>query len=330
MYQLSFPHYHIEGPIMGLGLAALGRPGYINLGHGEDLNHTYDEAVMEAHAHQVLEAAYQSGIRYFDAARSYGKAEYFLSTWLEKRRFKKGEIIIGSKWGYTYTANWQVKAEKHEVKEHSLAVLNRQWDLSRRLLPHLQLYQIHSATFESGVLENTAVLKRLAELKGEGVLIGLSTSGPKQSEVLAKAMEVRIDGHALFDSVQATYNLLAKDVAEQLQEAHRSGMIVIIKEALANGRLTNRNTSQEFAERKRRLQQLAQKHKVSLDSIALAFLFQSPFVSIVLSGATSIEQLNSNVKGTEIQLTEPELEELSKLRMPEMDYWNERAALAWN
>lgn len=315
---------------MGLGLASLGRPGYINLGHAEDLNHNYDESSMEAHAHQVLEAAYNSGIRYFDAARSYGKAEYFLSTWLEKKHFNKGEVIVGSKWGYTYTADWQVAAEKHEVKEHSLAVLNHQWELSRALLPHLQLYQIHSATFESGVLENTAVLNRLAELKGEGVLIGLSTSGSNQSEVLKRAMDISIDGQPLFDSVQATYNLLAKGVVKQLQEAHRSGMVVIVKEALANGRLTSRNTSPEFASRKRQLERFALKYDVGIDSLALAYLFQSSFVSIVLSGATSTEQLYSNIKGYELQLSESELYELDELGMSEMDYWNERAALAWN
>ena len=62
---------------IGLGLAALGRPGYINLGHAVDLNHNYDLESMESHAHEIMELAYQKGIRYFDAARSYGKAEEF-------------------------------------------------------------------------------------------------------------------------------------------------------------------------------------------------------------------------------------------------------------
>ncbi|MCB0130915.1 MAG: hypothetical protein KDD78_08710, partial [Caldilineaceae bacterium] len=54
---------------IGLGLAALGRPGYINLGHGDDLAHQYDVAAMEAHAFSVLDAAWAAGVRYFDAAR---------------------------------------------------------------------------------------------------------------------------------------------------------------------------------------------------------------------------------------------------------------------
>ena len=44
-------------PRIGLGLAALGRPGYINLGHGQDLDHEYDVQAMAAHAQTVLDAA---------------------------------------------------------------------------------------------------------------------------------------------------------------------------------------------------------------------------------------------------------------------------------
>ena len=67
---------------MGLGLAALGRPGYINLGHDADLKSNFDIATMETQAHAVFDAAWKSGIRYFDAARSYGRAEAFLASWL--------------------------------------------------------------------------------------------------------------------------------------------------------------------------------------------------------------------------------------------------------
>lgn len=148
---------------IGLGMAALGRPGYINLGHAEDLNSNYDFAVMESHAHALLDVAWRNGIRYFDAARSYGAAEQFLSSWLAARAISPTAITIGSKWGYTYTAGWKTTAEHHEIKDHSLATLNKQWQESKKLLgEYLKLYQIHSATLESGVLENREVLTELA------------------------------------------------------------------------------------------------------------------------------------------------------------------------
>ena len=116
----------LEVTPLGLGLAALGRPGYINLGHAEDLAGHTDVESMERRAHDVLDAAYEGGIRYFDAARSYGRAEAFLASWLERRGFGPDDVTVGSKWGYTYTANWRVDAEVNEVKDLSEATLERQ------------------------------------------------------------------------------------------------------------------------------------------------------------------------------------------------------------
>ncbi|HZM25866.1 MAG TPA: aldo/keto reductase, partial [Gemmatimonadales bacterium] len=106
---------------LGLGLAALGRPGYITVEHARDLAGNYEPGAMEQRTHAVLDAAYAGGVRYFDAARSYGRAEDFLASWLANRRIVPGAVVVASKWGYTYTAGWRVAAERHEVKDHSLA-----------------------------------------------------------------------------------------------------------------------------------------------------------------------------------------------------------------
>ncbi|MCB0061633.1 MAG: aldo/keto reductase, partial [Caldilineaceae bacterium] len=204
---------------MGLGLAALGRPGYINLGHTADLSATYDVSTMQAHAHGVLDFAWSRGIRYFDAARSYGRAERFLQQWLTSRAIDPAQVSVGSKWGYTYTADWQVHAERHEVKEHSLAKLREQWRESERYLgPYLRLYQVHSATLDSGVLTNQPVLAALAEIRAtQGVAIGLSLGGAAQAQTLEQALAVQMDGVRLFDVVQATWNLLEPSAGAMLQ-----------------------------------------------------------------------------------------------------------------
>lgn len=315
---------------LGLGLAALGRPGYINLGHEEDLEANYEVAAMERRTHEMLNLAFEQGVRYFDAARSYGKAEDFLLSWLEQHPDKAAEVTLGSKWGYTYTAGWKVEAEQHEVKEHSLEVLERQWGLSKRLLPYLKLYQIHSATFGSGVLENTEVLSRLATLKEEGVAIGLSLSGPDQAEVLAKAMEVEIDGKPLFDAVQATFNILDPSPGQQLQDAAGRGMGIIIKEALANGRLTTRHADPAFTPKMQVLKRLADNQGVGIDALALAYILRFPWAQLVLSGAARPEQLLSNLRAADVTLSDGEVEELNRLAMPVEAYWQERNGLAWN
>ena len=141
MEQRKFGKNNLETSRIGLGLAALGRPGYINLGHNEDLEELYDEHVMQQRACDMFRLAFELGIRYFDAARSYGKAEQFLHAWEDAPE----DISIGSKWGYTYTADWKVEADQHEVKEHSQNVLNRQWQETQHTLGRkTHIYHIQS------------------------------------------------------------------------------------------------------------------------------------------------------------------------------------------
>jgi aryl-alcohol dehydrogenase-like predicted oxidoreductase len=262
---------------------------------------------LERRSHEVLSAAYDAGIRYFDAARSYGFAERFLASWLGQRALPPNAVTVGSKWGYSYVGDWQVDARVHEVKDHSLAALQRQIEESRVLLgEYLVLYQIHSATLESGVLEDPAVLNELNRMRENGLTIGMSVSGPRQAEVIRRALAVGIDGVNPFQSVQATWNLLEPSAGPALAEAHAAGWGVIIKEALANGRLASR------------------------DRVAIAAALANPWVDVVLSGAVTEAQVRSNVGALAVRLSPDELAELSKLAEPADRYWTERGQLAWH
>ena len=315
---------------IGVGLAALGRPGYINLNHAEDLGRDYDLVAMQARTNEVLDVAWAAGVRYFDAARSYGRAEQFLATWLERRAIDPDAVAIGSKWGYTYTAEWRVAAERHEVKDHSLATLERQLAESRGWLgAHLDLYQIHSATLESGVLENAGVLERLARVREQGVAVGLSLSGPQQAETLRVAMRTRVGGVPLFDTVQATWNLLEPSIGPALRDAHAAGMGVIVKEALANGRLTERNAAPDFAARSR-LTAVARRLSCTIDQLALAAVLAQPWVDVVLSGTARVDHLHANLGALAVHWDDAAAETLRAIAEPPAAYWETRGRLAWN
>jgi len=317
----------VVSPI-GLGLAALGRPGYINLGHGADLGEERSVPALEARTHAVLDAAWRAGVRYLDAARSYGRAESFLAGWLAARGIAPDQAVVGSKWGYAYTAGWRIEAEAHEVKEHTLAAFRRQWPESReRLGDHLRLYQIHSVTHDSPALDDAGLLAALADLKHAGVRIGLSTSGPRQADVIARATRVRIDGEPLFDCVQATWNLLERSAGPALAEARAAGLGVIVKEALANGRLTDRNADADFAGPRARLQLHADRLATTLDALALAAALAQPWADVVLSGAATTDQLRSNLGALEVAWDGEADAALVPLVEPPRAYWRRRAAL---
>jgi aryl-alcohol dehydrogenase-like predicted oxidoreductase len=311
----------IEVSTIGLGLAALGRPGYINLGHGDDLSGRTDPGALENHAHEMLDAARAAGISYIDVARSYGRGEEFLSAWLAASQPAREEIAVGSKWGYVYTADWQTDAEVHEVKIHTRPNLDRQWDESRGLLgSHLRLYQIHSATIESGVLENTEVLGRLGELSDAGVVIGFTTSGPDQASTIRTGLEVEVRGRPLFGAVQATWNLLEPSAGGALSEAAEAGLGVIVKESVANGRLTPRNEPIV-----RRLESSAPGW--APDAIAIAAAMHQPWASTVLSGAATHDHLAGNLRAVDVP---PDVTgSLPDMAETPAEYWATRSSLSW-
>ncbi len=305
---------------IGLGMAALGRPGYINLGHAGDVGDT-DVGAMERRAHAVLDAAFEGGVRYFDAARSYGRGEAFLASWLDRRGLGRDDATVGSKWGYTYTADWRVDVAEHEVKDLSVDTLRRQLGETRALLgDRLALYQIHSATLESGVLDDRAVRDELARLRETGVFVGFTATGAHQADTIEHALEV-----GGFDAVQATWNVHDRSAGPALAAAHEAGLGVIVKEALANGRLTARGDAGSGP-----LAEAARERATTPDALALAAVLAQPWADVVLSGAATVETLRSNLAALDVAWDAELDERVATLAEPAQEYWERRAALAWN
>ena len=158
---------------------------------------------------------------------------------MRARGLRRDDVVVSSKWGYEYTAGWRVDAEHHEIKELSAERLRTQWAESQALLGEwLALYQIHSATLDSGVLDDPGVREQLDAIRAGGVRVGLSVTGAAQAATIDRAVE-----GGGFDEVQATWNLHERSAGAALARAHDAGMEVYVKEALANGRLTDRGAA---------------------------------------------------------------------------------------
>jgi aryl-alcohol dehydrogenase-like predicted oxidoreductase len=305
-------------PRVGLGLAALGRPAYITSGRGVELGVDRSVESLRRRTEAVLDAAYDSGIRYVDAARSYGLAESFLAGWLARRRIDPAGIVVGSKWGYTYVGDWRLVADRHEVQDLSAAAFARQLEESRAILgTQLGLYQVHSATRQNGVLSSPDVLAALRRAREEGQAIGVTVTGPDQGGTIDVAV-----GLGLFDTVQATWNILEPSSGAALARAHTAGLTVIVKEAVANGRLTGGGDQPE-------LMAVAAERGMTADALAISAALAQPWAGIVLSGAVSAEMLHQNLAATPAAW-DAELAELARrLAIAPDVYWSERAQRAW-
>ena len=312
---------------IGLGTAAIGRPQYINI--KRESREKFNREVFEENGRQVLDAAYQQGIRYYDTAPGYGLAEQLLIDWVKEKR--DTTIEVASKWGYAYVANFDPNATVHEIKDHSLNQLKLQWEKTKELQPYLTTLQIHSATFETGVLNDKEVLNKLAEMKSQyNMLIGLTTTGDNQVEVIGYAMDVSVDGVGLFDAYQVTYNTLDQSLSEVSDLLTGAGKRMIIKEALANGRVFKNDKYPNYNSLYVSLDEMAKKYRVGVDAIALRFCMQTIAPFMVLSGASQPPQLTENLKSNDFILEEEDLIILKSFKIDPKTYWAERKLLQWN
>lgn len=297
---------------LGLGLAAVGRPAYITTGRDRDLGHPADRSIdaLRARSHDLLDAAWDLGIRYVDVARSYGYAEAFLGDWLRRHPERAPQMTIGSKWGYAYVGGWRMDAAVHERKEHSVAMFRRQWPETLAALGRApDIYLIHSVTPDSPALGDAQLLADLRELAETGTRVGLSTSGPHQGAVLDAA---RTLDASPFSAVQATWNLRESSVGPALARAHDDGWTVVVKEALANGALVTDPPEEAAGE--------------AGDVFALGAARARTDVDVVLSGASTREQLR---RGTEAPAVRVPDAVLRRLAVDPEQYWRRRAERPW-
>jgi aryl-alcohol dehydrogenase-like predicted oxidoreductase len=134
----------------------------------------------------------------------------------------------------------------------------------------------------------------------------------------------------VFDAVHATWNLMEQSATTALQAAYEEGLTVIVKEALANGRLTLRNKTPAFAPKLQLLEQEATRLQSTVDALALAAVLAQPWATIVLSGAATVEQVISNVHTLTVKWDTEATAALSSLKEAPERYWTQRSDLAWN
>ncbi|MCV7227963.1 aldo/keto reductase [Mycolicibacterium komossense] len=313
---------------LGLGLAAVGRPAYLTGGRDADLGGARSVSEMRARTLDILNTAYDNGIRYIDTARSYGLAEEFLADWLRVRP-EATDVVVASKWGYRYVGDWRLDVDVHEVKEHTLEAFEQQWHESQTLLGgRLSLYQVHSVTEDSPLLRDERLQRALADLRSSGLAVGFSTSGPRQAATIRAALTLRVDGAPLFDSVQSTWNLLETSAAPALAEAHAAGVTVILKECFANGRLAP--AAQDPAPGLHNAVRTAADLGVGVDQLAIAAAAHQPWATRVLSGAATADQVRSHVAGVALELTPAQLADLTGRAEEPDEYWAARSRRAWN
>jgi aryl-alcohol dehydrogenase-like predicted oxidoreductase len=179
------------------------------------------------------------------------------------------------------------------------------------------------------VLADTSVTSELAALAETGLVLGLSLSGPQQSEALELALDIEVEGTNPFSCVQATFNLLEPSVGDGLKEAHEAGWGVIAKEVFANGRLVRPELDRRIEDRAL-LEHIGKSYDTTLDALALSWALSHDFVDVALSGAVTPAQLKSNLWALDVPIDPEDRAVFDPLREPPATYWRTRTDLDWS
>ncbi len=270
----------------------------------------------------MLDAAYAAGLRYFDAARSYGRAEEFLGDWLSERAHP--DAVAGSKWGYRYTGDWRLDARQHEVKEHSLAMFRRQLGADPRpgSAGRSRSTRCTRSPRSPALLDDRDLLAALGRLRDSGVRVGLSTSGPRQDQTLRRALAVEWRVNRCSQPPRSLGTCLSRRSGQRRQRRPRPAWPSSSRKRSPTAGWLPAAT---LPLRRRRCLPSLPAQQVSPDAVALAAVLAQPWATVVLSGAVTPAQLTANVAALTVTGAAFSLE----LAEPAEVYWSARSARSW-
>ena len=277
----------------------------------------FGRRIDEARTTDVINAALEAGINFFDTADVYGDtlSETFIGRILGDRR---KHVILATKFGN--------KTELGRGANPDYIRAAAEASLKRLNTDYIDLYQIHLPDADVPIADTLGALNELMQA-GKVLEIGCSNFSAEQMREAEAAVK---QGAARFVSVQNHYHLLRRESeAEVLAECERLGLAYLPFFPLASGlltgkyrqgqptpqntRLTDRAPSEEQLAQVEQLIQFAESHGHTILELAFSWLLSHPVVASVIAGATNPEQVRSNVNAARWQMTSAELGELNGL-----------------
>ena len=274
---------------------------------------------------EMIKKALDLGINFFDTANCYsnGTSEVFIGNSFKKLVKNRKDIIVAT------------KVFMNEGKLSKEAILREiDGSLKRLQMDYVDLYIIHRWDYEHPIEETMEALNEVVKSK-KARYIGCSALLPYQ--LLKANMIARKNGWAEFISIQNHYNLIYREEErEMMQLLEEEKMVMTPYSPLAAGRVcrlytdekTTRSSNDPGNERKyghakdvdtpviQRVKELAEKKKVSMAQVALAWVLSKPLVASPVIGCTKISQLEELCQVFKIKLSPEEIKFLEELYVP--------------
>ncbi|KRG10944.1 aldo/keto reductase family protein [Lederbergia galactosidilytica] len=290
---------------------------------------TYGKSVEDDTATKTIHRAYDLGINFFDSANVYeqGEGEKVLSKALKE--FPRESYVITTKafWPMGERPNDRGLSRKHVYEQ----VHN---SLKRMDLDYVDIFYCHRYDPETPVEETLRVIDDLIR-QGKILYAGVSEWTAAQIEEA-----VGIADRKLLDRIvvnQPVYNMLNRYIEKEvLPVSSKYGIGQVVFSPLAQGILTGKylggnipETSraanneinngvkgmltEEVLDKVRKLDEVAKELDTTLPALAIAWILRQPMIASALVGASRPEQIEANVKGSELELTADVLDKIEDI-----------------
>jgi aryl-alcohol dehydrogenase-like predicted oxidoreductase len=283
----------------------------------------------------LMAKALAEGINFFDTANvySFGMSEQLLGQSLKNLGVKRSDVVIATKvFGDMGPGPNNRGASRGHIMDQVKA------SLDRLQMDHIDLYQIHGNDTVTPVEET---LRALDDLVSEGLVRYVGCSNWAAWKIM-KALGVSDHrGWARFESLQAYYSIAGRDLErEQVPMMQDQDVGLMVWSPLAGGLLSGkfgpgsngpegaRRTGFDFPPVNRdrawacvdEMRAIAETNETSVARVALAWILAKPFVTTVIIGAKSMEQLEDNIAAADLVLSAEEIAALDKVSALPSEY----------
>ncbi len=287
----------------------------------------------------LVKQAFEAGVNFIDTANVYslGESEILTGTAIKSLGLPRDEIVVATK--ATGIMSETAINDRGQSRYHLMNQVDA--SLKRLQLDHIDLYQLHGFDPLTPLEESLSTLNDLVR-SGKVRYIGLCNMAAWQ---IMKALAISGKHHwARFESVQAYYTVAGRDLEREVLPLLQDQQLgLMVWSPLAGGLLSGkfgrdkegpegaRRTSFDFpvVDKTRAfrcvdaMRPIAERHRVSVAQVALAWLLSRPQVSTVIIGAKTPDQLKDNLAASRLELSAEDLTALDEVSAlpPEYPGW---------
>src|SRR5690242_21579476 len=286
----------------------------------------------------LVSRALEAGVNFLDTADVYsaGNSETLTGQALKDIGVKRSDVVIATKcYGRTGGGPNDMGASRGHIMD---AVAR---SLERLKTDHIDLYQIHGNDVVTPVEET---MRALDDLTRQGMVRYVGVSNWQAWKIMMALGLSAQHGWARFETLQAYYSIAGRDLEREivpLLQDQKVGLMVWspLAGGLLSGKFGPGSNGPEGARRaafdfppvnKDRawacvdaMRDIARKHDTTVARVALAWILAKPFVTTVIIGAKTMEQLDDNLGATKLTLGADEVKQLDEVSAlpPEYPGW---------